>query len=111
MEKPMTHPLAQPLDLPSGATLSNGVGLVRPLIADPEAPRRLLAREIHGLPAHEATLNAFHILPWNSMRIERLGDGLDPDLSLTGEVAITVFVALEGRNMAALLDRRGRRAA
>jgi 2,4-dienoyl-CoA reductase-like NADH-dependent reductase (Old Yellow Enzyme family) len=87
------------------------VGLARPLIADPEAPRRLLGGEIDKLPTHEATLNAFHILPWNSMQIERLGDGLDPDLSLTGEAALAAFVELEGRNMAALLDGRGRRAA
>jgi 2,4-dienoyl-CoA reductase-like NADH-dependent reductase (Old Yellow Enzyme family) len=87
------------------------VGLARPLIADPEAPRRLLAGAIDKLPAPEATLDAFHILPWNDMQIERLGDGLDPDLSLTGEAAMAAFVKLEGRNMAALLDRRGRRAA
>jgi 2,4-dienoyl-CoA reductase-like NADH-dependent reductase (Old Yellow Enzyme family) len=87
------------------------VGLARPLIADPEAPRRLLVGEIDKLLSPEATLNVFHILPWNSMQIERLGDGLDPDLSLTGEAAMAAFVELEGRNMAALLDRRGRRAA
>jgi 2,4-dienoyl-CoA reductase-like NADH-dependent reductase (Old Yellow Enzyme family) len=87
------------------------VGLARPLIANPDAPRRLLAGEIDKLLSHEATLNPFHILPWNTMQIERLGDGLDPDLSLTGEAAMAAFVELEGRNMAALLDRRGRRAA
>jgi 2,4-dienoyl-CoA reductase-like NADH-dependent reductase (Old Yellow Enzyme family) len=87
------------------------VGLARPLIADPEAPRRLLGDEIDKLLSPEATLNPFHILPWNTMQIERLGDGLDPDLSLTGEAAMAAFVELEGRNMAALLDRRGRRAA
>jgi 2,4-dienoyl-CoA reductase-like NADH-dependent reductase (Old Yellow Enzyme family) len=87
------------------------VGLARPLIADPEAPRRLLADEIDKLLSPEATLNPFHILPWNTMQIERLGDGLDPDLSLTGEAAMAAFVELEGRNMAALLDRRGCRGA
>lgn len=39
------------------------------------------------------------------------GDGFDPDLSLTGEAAMSAFVEFEGRNMAALLDRRRRRAA
>src|ERR1700704_5020199 len=87
------------------------VGLARPLIADPEAPGRLLAGEIDKLPSPEATLAVFHILPWNNMQIERLGNGLDPDLSLTGEAALAAFVKLEGRNMAALLDRRGRCAA
>jgi 2,4-dienoyl-CoA reductase-like NADH-dependent reductase (Old Yellow Enzyme family) len=85
------------------------VGLARPLIADPEAPRRLLAGEIDRLPSREATLNVFHILPWNYMQIERLADGLDPDLSLTGETATAAFAKLEGRNMAALLDHRRRR--
>ena len=87
------------------------VGLARPLIADPEAPRRLLTGEIDRLPSHESTLNVFHILPWNATQIERLGDGLDPDLSLTGEAAMAAFVELEASNMAALLDSRGRRAA
>ena len=87
------------------------VGLARPLIADPEAPRRLLAGEVDKLLSPEATLSVFHILPWNTMQIERLADGLDPDLFLTGEAALAAFAKLEGRNMAALLDHRGRRAA
>ena len=87
------------------------IGLARPLVADPEAPRRLLAGEVDKLPSPETTLNPFQILPWNSLQIERLGDGLDPDLSLTGEAALTAFAELEGRNMAALLANRGRRAA
>jgi 2,4-dienoyl-CoA reductase-like NADH-dependent reductase (Old Yellow Enzyme family) len=86
------------------------VGLARPLIADPEAPLRLLAGEVDKLVSPEATLNVFHILPWNYMQIERLADGLDPDLSLTGEAAMAAFAKLEGRNMAALLDYRRRRA-
>jgi 2,4-dienoyl-CoA reductase-like NADH-dependent reductase (Old Yellow Enzyme family) len=87
------------------------VGLARPLIADPEAPRRLLAGEIDKLLSPEARLNVLHILPWNYMQIERLGDGLDPDFSLSGAAATATFVELEGRKMAALLNRRGRRAA
>jgi len=87
------------------------VGLARPLIAEPEAPLRLLAGEIDKLLSPEAALNVFHILPWNYMQIERLADGLDPDLSLTGEAAMAAFARLEGRNMAALLDYRRRRAA
>jgi 2,4-dienoyl-CoA reductase-like NADH-dependent reductase (Old Yellow Enzyme family) len=87
------------------------VGLARPLIAEPEAPRHLLAGEIDKLLSPEATLNVFHILPWNYMQVERLADGLDPDLSLTGEAAMAAFAKLEGRNMAALLDYRRRRAA
>jgi hypothetical protein len=57
--------------------------------------------------APEASLNVFHILPWNYMQIERLADGLDPDLSLTGEAAMAAFARLEGRNMSALLTIGG----
>ncbi|MDB5482935.1 MAG: NADH:flavin oxidoreductase [Caulobacteraceae bacterium] len=95
--------------------LENGeldvVGLGRPLIADPEAPRRLLAGEIDRLPTPEASLNLFHLLPWNNLQIERLADGLDPHLSLTGEAAVEAFRDLEGRYMAALLEHRDRLAA
>ncbi len=90
--------------------LENGeldvVGLGRPLIADPDAPRRLLDGETDRLVAQEASLNVFHILPWNNMQLERLAAGLDPDLSLTGETALASFVESEGRNMAALLKER-----
>jgi 2,4-dienoyl-CoA reductase-like NADH-dependent reductase (Old Yellow Enzyme family) len=95
--------------------LENGeldvVGLGRPLIADPEAPHRLLAGEIDKLPAPEASLNLFHLLPWNNMQIERLADGLDPDLTLAGEAAAEAFKDLEGRYMTALLQHRERLAA
>jgi 2,4-dienoyl-CoA reductase-like NADH-dependent reductase (Old Yellow Enzyme family) len=87
------------------------VGLGRPLIADPDAPHRLLAGEIDKLPAPEASLNLFHLLPWNNMQIERLADGLDPDLTLSGEAAAEAFKDLEGRYMTALLQHRERLAA
>jgi 2,4-dienoyl-CoA reductase-like NADH-dependent reductase (Old Yellow Enzyme family) len=83
------------------------VGLARPLIADPESPRRLLAGVIDRLPAPEATLNVFHILPWNSIQLERLGDGLNPDLSLSGPRAAEEFVQIEMGNLKTLLDARG----
>jgi hypothetical protein len=51
------------------------------------------------------------LMPWNYMQLERMGDGLEPDLAMTGEAAFAAFVQCEGRNMAALLDHRGRRAA
>ena len=87
------------------------IGLARRLIADPKAPRHLLAGEIDRLLSPEATLNVFHILPLSYMQVERLGDGLDPDFSLTGETAMAAFAELEGRRLAALLDHRRRRAA
>jgi 2,4-dienoyl-CoA reductase-like NADH-dependent reductase (Old Yellow Enzyme family) len=88
------------------------LGLGRPLIADPESPRRLLAGQIDkffepdiALPANVA-LGPLAVLRWNSMQIERLADGLDPDPSLTGEAAIAAFSELESRNTRALLEHR-----
>ncbi|HEY0282088.1 MAG TPA: hypothetical protein VGC27_05645, partial [Rhizomicrobium sp.] len=87
------------------------VGIARPMIAEPDGPRRLIAGEIERLPSFEKTFGIFHFMPWNNMQLERMGDGLEPDLSLTGEAAATEFAQREGRNAAALLERRGRRAA
>jgi 2,4-dienoyl-CoA reductase-like NADH-dependent reductase (Old Yellow Enzyme family) len=88
------------------------LGLGRPFIADPESPGRLLSGQIDKLlepdiamPANVA-LNAFAVLRWNSMQIERLADGLDPDPSLTGDAAIAAFFELESRNTRALLEHR-----
>jgi 2,4-dienoyl-CoA reductase-like NADH-dependent reductase (Old Yellow Enzyme family) len=54
------------------------VGLARPLIAEPEAPRRLLAGEIDKLLSPEASLSVFHILPWNYMRSNGSPTALTP---------------------------------
>lgn len=82
------------------------VGLGRPLIADPETPRRLLSGEIDQAIAPEARLNLFHLQAWNNLQLERLGDGLDPDLQLDGAEAVATFAELERRNVAAVLDFR-----
>jgi 2,4-dienoyl-CoA reductase-like NADH-dependent reductase (Old Yellow Enzyme family) len=87
------------------------VGIARPMIAEPSGPKRLLTGEIERLPSFEKTLGIFHLMPWNYMQLERIGDGLEPDLAMTGETAFAAFAKREGRNMAALLDHRGRRAA
>jgi len=81
------------------------VGLGRPLIVDPKSPARLLSGEIDRAPAAE--VNLFHLLAWHNMQLERLADGLDPDLSITGEEAAGRFAALEQRNFEELLSRRG----
>jgi 2,4-dienoyl-CoA reductase-like NADH-dependent reductase (Old Yellow Enzyme family) len=84
------------------------VGIGRPLIADPRTPARLLAGEIERAPTPEASLVVFHVMPWFNVQIERLADGLDPDLSLGGPEAAAEFQAIEQTAMAALLERRGR---
>jgi len=88
------------------------LGLGRPFIADPESPRRLLTGQIDKLfepdiamPANVA-LGPLAVLRWNSMQIERLADGLDPDDSLTGDAAIAAFSELESRKTRALLEHR-----
>jgi 2,4-dienoyl-CoA reductase-like NADH-dependent reductase (Old Yellow Enzyme family) len=95
--------------------LGNGeldlVGLGRPMIGAPDAPRRLLAGEIERLPSHEARFGLLQFMPWNNLQLERLGDGLEPDLDMAGEAAAAAFAALEQRNMTALLTRRSRLAA
>jgi 2,4-dienoyl-CoA reductase-like NADH-dependent reductase (Old Yellow Enzyme family) len=87
------------------------VGVARPMIAEPDGPKRLLSGEIERLPSFEKAFDIFHFMPWNNMQLERMGDGLEPDLGMTGEAAFAAFIEREGGAMAALLDRRGRRAA
>jgi hypothetical protein len=88
------------------------LGLGRPFIADPESPRRLFTGQIDKLlepdiamPANIA-LGSLAVLRWNSLQIERLADGLDPDPSLTGDAALAAFFELESRNTRALLEHR-----
>jgi 2,4-dienoyl-CoA reductase-like NADH-dependent reductase (Old Yellow Enzyme family) len=76
------------------------IGIARPFCADPDAARRLLAREIDALPVHERRLqfaangwrspqsslllmrvaNVIGAMAWYYHQIERLADGLEPDL-------------------------------
>src|SRR4029077_19917864 len=51
------------------------VGIARPTRAAPGGPKRLLSREIERLPSFEKTLDIFHLMPWNYMQLERMGDG------------------------------------
>lgn len=87
------------------------IGLGRPAIADPRTPAKLLSGELACAPAPEASLDLFHLLPWFNAQIERLADGLDPDLSLGGEVAAAMFKEREGKKLADLLHHRSRNAA
>jgi 2,4-dienoyl-CoA reductase-like NADH-dependent reductase (Old Yellow Enzyme family) len=87
------------------------VGIGRPMIADPLTPARLLSGEIERAPTPEANLDLFHILGWFNMQMERLADGLEPDLALSGANAAAAFQVLEPKTLDALLRRRGRLAA
>jgi 2,4-dienoyl-CoA reductase-like NADH-dependent reductase (Old Yellow Enzyme family) len=83
------------------------IGIGRPLIVDPSIPRRLIAGEVEKAPTPEATLEVFHLLPWFYMQIERMGNGMEPDLTLSGQAAAEQFVVVESAYMKRLLERRG----
>lgn len=87
------------------------VGLGRPMIADPEAAARLLSGETAATLRPEDRLDVFHILGWFNMQLERLADGLDPDLTLTGPDAVERFWPIEKANLARLLAARAQQAA
>ncbi len=84
------------------------VGLSRPLLTDPQSPARLLSGELASAPAPEAALHPFHLLPWFNLQIERLADGLDADLALSGETAAAQFMELEQGYAVSLLQYRAR---
>ncbi|HTP78318.1 MAG TPA: NADH:flavin oxidoreductase/NADH oxidase family protein [Rhizomicrobium sp.] len=85
------------------------IGMGRPFLSDPSIAAKLLSGEV--LRAPEPELNLFHLMGWNNMQLERLGDGLEPDFSMKGEEAVAAFKLVEQANFAKLLDRRERKAA
>lgn len=87
------------------------IGIGRPLIAAPETAARLLSGEIDQAPRPEDGLNLFHLLGWNNMQLERMGDGLDPDPGLDGGEATAQFRLIERAIMDRLLERRALKAA
>lgn len=92
--------------------LANGdldaVGIGRPMIADPELPKRILSGEITRAPTPEDKINLFHLLGWNNTQLERLADGLDPDLALEGKAAVALFQVREEKVFADMLSRARR---
>ena len=82
------------------------IGIGRPFIADPRVGTRLLSGEVERAFAAEDRVGLFHILPWFNMQLERLADGRDPDLTLTGEAAAAAFAPLEARNFGTLMQHR-----
>ncbi|KUR75306.1 hypothetical protein AQZ50_15715 [Novosphingobium sp. Fuku2-ISO-50] len=82
------------------------VGIGRPMLVDPDVPRKLLSGEMQEAPKPEAHLEMFHHMPWLNMQIERMGDGLEPDPTMDGADAAACFVALESANLETLLGAR-----
>src|SRR5260370_2996321 len=81
------------------------IGIGRPLIADPSIARRLIAGEVGKAPTPEATLEIFHLMQWFSVQIERMGDGLEPDLTLSGQAPAEQFELLYTAHLAPTLAR------
>lgn len=79
------------------------VGLGRPFCVDPEIGGKLLRGEADQAPSPEANLQVFFVLPWCNLQIDRMADGLEPDLTLSGEAALEHFKALETGYMKAWL--------
>jgi hypothetical protein len=69
----------------------------RPMIADPRTPAKLLSGEMRKAPTPEESVHLLHLIPWFSAQLVRLGTGLDPDLSLSGEAAAAHFRETEVR--------------
>jgi len=84
------------------------IGLGRPLIADPDVAGKLLRGEIAQTPKPEADLAIFHLMAWFNMQLERLGDGLEPDLAMTGETAANLFAPIDPLLAAAIRAWRAR---
>ncbi len=82
------------------------VGIARPMIGEPDGPKHLISGEAERLPSFEKQFSMLQFMPWNNMQLERMGDGLEPDLAMTGEAATSAFVELETKNTMELLEHR-----
>ena len=89
----------------------DAIGIGRPMLIDPELPRRILSGEIDQAPSHDASINLFQLLAWYNAQFERLGDGNAPDPSLTGDDAAALFATREAKAFADLRTFRKQQAA
>jgi 2,4-dienoyl-CoA reductase-like NADH-dependent reductase (Old Yellow Enzyme family) len=82
------------------------IGIGQPMISDPLAPKEILSGEVDRIIDIKKKLNPFHLIGWLNCQIERLADGMDPDLTLSGEDAVERYTQIEQRNMHALVEHR-----
>jgi len=82
------------------------IGIGQPMISDPLAPQRILSEEVEQIIDIKKRLNPFHLIAWLNCQIERLADGMDPDLTLSGEDAAERYMQIEQRNMNVLVEYR-----
>lgn len=83
------------------------IGIGQPMISDPMAASRILSGEVDRIIDIGKTLNPFHLLGWLNYQMERLADGMDPDLTLSGDEAVEKFTKIEQKNLSTLLQGRG----
>lgn len=82
------------------------IGLGRPFLCDPMIATKLIEGAVDVAPSPERGRSIFQAVPWFNMQIERLADGLAPDLELDSDEAARAFVAIETRRMADFLEAR-----
>lgn len=92
------------------AALASGaldfVGIGRPLCVEPDLPRRLIGGVSDAGGAYERTIvPAKAGLAWFCLQLLRLGDGLAPDVNLTGEQAMSLYLKNEEATAASLQVR------
>jgi 2,4-dienoyl-CoA reductase-like NADH-dependent reductase (Old Yellow Enzyme family) len=71
------------------------IGIGRPLIVDPEVPRRLLNGEISIASTQDSQLHPRLAISWFYRQLHRLGAGEQPDLTLDGAAALQSHVQAE----------------
>ena len=93
------------------------VGIARPLCSDPLAVKKLFLREIESLPVFEdklsigkkwlsisspvtiiKALNALSIISWYYVQLRRMGNGLDPDVSIRSLHALFINEKLDRKS-------------
>jgi hypothetical protein len=82
------------------------IGIGQPVISDTLAPKKILSGDVEQIIDVKKRLSPFHLIGWLNCQIERLADGMDPDLTLSGEDAVERYTRIEQRNMHALVEHR-----
>ncbi len=82
------------------------IGIGRPFCVEPDLPNRLLADPAGAATAYENSITPAKAgLGWFCLQLIRMGDGADPDQSLTGDAAIQAYLANEEATVERLAGR------
>lgn len=74
------------------------IGLGRPMILDPDFPRRVIAGQVDGISDPEVRPGSAQMAWWYE-QIVRLSEGMEPDPAMTGSDAMTAFRAREAARL------------